>query len=32
MANYFVVVLDQAVHHWLLSLPEDSFDSWEELR
>jgi len=32
MANYFPVVLDQAGHQWLLSLPEDSFDSWEELR
>jgi len=32
MANYFLVVLDQAGHQWLLGLPEDSFDSWEELR
>ena len=32
MANYFPVVLDQAGHQWLLGLPEDSFDSWEELR
>ena len=32
MANYFKVVLDQASHQWLLGLPEDSFDSWEELR
>jgi len=32
MANYFPVVLDQAGHQWLLCLPEDSFDSWEELR
>jgi len=32
MANYFRVVLDQAGHQWLLGLPEDSFDSWEELR
>jgi len=32
MANYFPVVLDQASHQWLLGLPEDSFDSWEELR
>jgi len=31
MANYFPVVLDQAGHQWLLGLPEDSFDSWEEL-
>jgi len=30
MANYFLVVLDQAVHQWLLGLPEDSFDSWQE--
>ena len=32
MANYFPVVLDQAGHQWLLGLPEDSFDYWEELR
>jgi len=32
MANYFPVVLDQAGHQWLLGLPEDSFDSYEELR
>jgi len=32
MANYFLVILDQAGHQWLLGLPEDSFDSWEELR
>jgi len=32
MANYFLVVLDQAGHQWLLGLPEDSFDYWEELR
>ena len=31
MANYFPVVLDKAGHQWLLNLPEDSFDSWEEL-
>ena len=32
MANYFLVILNQAGHQWLLGLPEDSFDSWEELR
>ena len=32
MTNYFPVILDQAGHQWLLGLPEDSFDSWEELR
>jgi hypothetical protein len=32
MPNYFPVILDQAGHQWLLGLPEDSFDSWEELR
>ena len=32
MANSFPVVLDQAGHQWLLGLPENSFDSWEELR
>ena len=31
MANYFPVVLDQAGHQWLLDLPKNSFDSWEEL-
>jgi hypothetical protein len=31
MANYFWVVLDQAGHQWLLGLPENSFDSWEEI-
>jgi len=31
MDNYFPVVLDQAGHQWLLGLPEDSFDRWEEL-
>jgi hypothetical protein len=31
MANYFPVVLDQVGHQWQLGLPEDSFDSWEEL-
>ena len=32
MANYFPIVLDQAGHQWLLGLPENLFDSWEELR
>ena len=32
MANFFLVVLDQAGHQWLLGLPENSFDSWEEPR
>jgi len=32
MANYFSVVLDQASHQWHLGLPENSFDSREELR
>jgi len=31
MANYFLVILDQARHQWLLSLLEDQFDTWEEL-
>jgi len=35
--DYFPVVLDQVMldqagHQWFLGLPEDSFDSWEELR
>jgi len=32
MANYFPVMLNQVGHQWLLGLPENSFDSWEELR
>jgi hypothetical protein len=32
MANYLPVVLDQAGHQWLLSLSENQFDSWSDLR
>jgi hypothetical protein len=32
MANYLPVVLDQAGHQWLLSLPENQFDSWAQLK
>jgi hypothetical protein len=32
MANYLPVVLDEASNQWLLSLREDSIDSWAELR
>jgi hypothetical protein len=32
MANYLPVVLDQAGHQWLLNRPENSFDTWSELR
>jgi hypothetical protein len=32
MANYLLVVLDQAGHQWFLSLPENQFDSWSDLR
>jgi hypothetical protein len=32
MANYLPVVLDQASHQWLLSLPENQFDSWAQLK
>jgi hypothetical protein len=32
MANYLPVVLDQASHQWLLSLLENQFDSWSDLR
>jgi hypothetical protein len=32
MANYLLVILDQAGHQWLLSLPENQFDSWSDLR
>jgi hypothetical protein len=27
MANYLLVVLDQASHQWLLSLPKNQFDT-----
>jgi hypothetical protein len=32
MANYLPVVLDQAGHQWLLSLSENQFDSWAQLK
>jgi hypothetical protein len=32
MANYLLVVLDQAGHQWLLILPENQFDTWSDLR
>jgi len=32
MVNYFQVVLDQVGHQWLLGLPKNLFDSWEELQ
>jgi len=32
MANYFLDILNQAGHQWILGLPENSFDSWEEPR
>jgi hypothetical protein len=32
MANYLLVVLDQAGHQWLLSLSENQFDSWAQLK
>jgi hypothetical protein len=32
MANYLLVVLDQVGHQWLLSLPENQFDSWSAHR
>jgi hypothetical protein len=32
MANYLPVVFDQAGHQWLLSLPENQFDSWAQLK
>jgi hypothetical protein len=32
MANYLLVVLDQAGHQWLLSLLENQFDTWSDLR
>jgi hypothetical protein len=32
MANYLPVVLNQAGHQWLLSLLENQFDSWAQLK
>ena len=32
MANYLPIILDQAGHQWLLSLPKNSIDPWAELR
>jgi hypothetical protein len=32
MANYLLVVLDKAGHQWLLSLPENQFHSWAQLK
>jgi hypothetical protein len=32
MTNYLPVVLEQAGHQWLLSLPENQFDSWAQLK
>jgi hypothetical protein len=32
MANYLLVVLDQAGHQWLLSLLENQFDTWSDLQ
>ena len=32
VANYLLIVLDQAGYQWLVSLPENSIDSWEDLR
>jgi hypothetical protein len=32
MANCLLVVLDQACHQWLLSLPKNQFHSWAQHR
>jgi hypothetical protein len=32
MANYFPVVVGPVGHQWLVSLPENHFDSWYALR
>jgi hypothetical protein len=32
MANYFPVVVGPVGHQWLVSLPENQFDSWYALR
>jgi hypothetical protein len=32
VANYLSAVLDQAGHQWLLSIPENQFDSWPQLK
>ena len=32
MANYLPIILDQAGHQWLVGLPENHFDTWQDLR
>ena len=32
MSNYFPVAVGHAGHQWLVSLPANYFDSWQELR
>jgi CDP-diacylglycerol pyrophosphatase len=32
MANYLLVVINQSVNQWLLSLQEGSINTWAELR
>ena len=32
MSNYFLVAVGHAGHQWLVSLPVNYFDSWQELK
>jgi hypothetical protein len=32
MSNYFPVAVGHAGHQWLVSLPANYFDSWQELK
>ena len=32
MSNYFLVTVGHAGHQWLVSLPVNYFDSWQELK
>jgi hypothetical protein len=32
MANYFAIMLAQSANNWLMSLREDSIESWDDLK
>ena len=32
MSNYFLVAVGHVGHQWLVSLPVNYFDSWQELK
>jgi hypothetical protein len=32
MSNYFLVIVGHAGHQWLVILPANYFDSWQELK